>query len=223
VAGAGDVNGDGKADFIVGAAGVDSAGFFDVGSVYVYSGATGTLLFQKNGAAAYDNFGHSVAGAGDVDGNGRSDFIIGAPSNNSAFADEAGSAYVYSGATGALLFQKNGAAGDLLGNSVAGGGDVNGDGRADFIVGAFFADPGGLVDAGSAFIYSLPCAATKGDMNGDSTFTATDVMLMLDCVFLGTGLCGPCFADVNCDGVLTSADIVLELNKVFLDTPFPCS
>ncbi|HXF48773.1 MAG TPA: SBBP repeat-containing protein [Verrucomicrobiae bacterium] len=61
-----------------------------------------------------------------------------------------------------------------------------------------------------------------GDLNGDVNFTPADVVLMLTCVFLGSGDCAHCFTDVNCDGNLSPADIVLELNKVFLDSPLPC-
>ncbi|MCI0406143.1 MAG: integrin alpha [candidate division Zixibacteria bacterium] len=109
-------------------------------------------LYQKDGAAINDVLGISVAVVGDVNGDGKADFIIGAPGT----VGYTGSAYVYSGASGALLYQKNGAAvNDFLGNSVAGAGDVNGDGKADFIIGAHLADPGGLVNAGSAYVISI--------------------------------------------------------------------
>ena len=104
---------------------------------------------------------------------------------------------------------------------MAGAGDVNGDGRADFILGAYAAAPGGLYSAGSAYVYAL-CAAAKGDMNADAALTATDVMLMLDCVFLGSGSCDLCFADLDCEGFLTSTDVVIELIAVFLGTPITC-
>ncbi len=182
VAGAGDVNGDGRGDFIIGAINASPGGLSGAGSAYVYSGATGTLLYQKDGAAANDNLGSSVASAGDVNGDGKADFIIGAIGADAGGVD-AGSAYVYSGATGALLYQKNGAAaGDFLGWSAAGAGDVNGDGRADFIVGAFLADPGGPVDAGSAYVYSGATGALlyqknggAGDSLGISVASAGDV------------------------------------------------
>ena len=154
VASAGDVDGDGRADFIIGANAASPGGLSGAGSAYVYSGAIGALLFQKNGVRAGDNLGISVASAGDVDGDGRADFIIGAYLADSIRFSDVGSAYVYSGATGDLLLLKDGAAaGDWLGFSVASAGDVNGDGRADVIIGAFGADLGGLVNAGSAFIF----------------------------------------------------------------------
>lgn len=64
--------------------------------------------------------------------------------------------------------------------------------------------------------------AGKGDMNSDLILTSSDVVLMLNCAFLGAGNCDICFADVNCDGVLTASDVVVEINGVFLGTPFPC-
>ncbi|MCI0330777.1 MAG: integrin alpha, partial [candidate division Zixibacteria bacterium] len=114
VAGVGDVNGDGRADFIVGAALADPGGISNAGSAYLYSGASGALLYQKNGSGTNGQLGWSVAGAGDVNGDGRGDFIVGSPNT----------AFVYSGATGALLYQKS------AGYSVGGAGDVDGDGRA---------------------------------------------------------------------------------------------
>jgi len=74
----------------------------------------------------------------------------------------------------------------------------------------------------TVYKYSVGCLAAKGDMNGDGMLTALDVVLLLNCVFLGEGACHPCFSDVNCDGVLTPGDVVLELNKVFLGIQFPC-
>lgn len=65
------------------------------------------------------------------------------------------------------------------------------------------------------------CASARGDMNADALYTSSDVVLELNCVFLGQGNCVICFSDVNCDNLLTSSDVVLELNKVFLGLTAP--
>ena len=153
----GDVNGDGVPDFIVGAYRDDPVGGgTDAGSAYVFSGADGNLLYQVTGDTAGDLFGYSVSIAGDVNGDGRADFIVGAYRDDPiGGGTDAGSAYVFSGPDGSLLYQLTGdTAGDHFGYSVSGAGDVNGDGRADFIVGAIGDNPGGLTNAGSAYVFS---------------------------------------------------------------------
>ena len=103
-----DVNGDGKDDFIVGADLADPGNKLNAGSAYVHSGADGTLLYQVDGASTADRFGNSVSMAGDVNGDGAGDFIVGAWFADPGNKTNAGSAYVYSGADGSLLYQKNG-------------------------------------------------------------------------------------------------------------------
>ncbi|MGE5692667.1 MAG: integrin alpha [Candidatus Zixiibacteriota bacterium] len=174
VAGAGDVNGDGIPDFIIGAP--DDCPLCGPGSVYVYSGSDGSLLYQKNGAAMGDAFGMSVASAGDVNNDGSADFIIGAPYANPGGFYRAGSVFLYSGADGTLLYQKNGTladgatAGDYLGYSVASAGDVNGDDRPDFLIGAPNASPGGLTGAGSVYLFSGADGSLLYQKEGSETF-----------------------------------------------------
>jgi immune inhibitor A len=62
----------------------------------------------------------------------------------------------------------------------------------------------------------------RGDLSADGLFTSSDVVLLLNCVFLDLGNCLPSVADINCDGLLTSADVVILLNEVFLGTTPPC-
>jgi hypothetical protein len=152
VSGAGDVNNDGYDDLIVGAR-YNDAGGADAGRAYVYSGQTGGPLWTFTGEATGDGFGWSVSGAGDVNNDGYDDLIVGARHNDAGGTD-AGRAYVYSGQTGGLLWTFTGeAAGDRLGTSVSGAGDVNNDGYSDVIVGARNNDGGGS-NAGRAYVYS---------------------------------------------------------------------
>jgi hypothetical protein len=117
VSDAGDVNNDGFADLIVGVSD-DDAG---AGRAFVYSGQTGGLLHTFTGEAAGDRLGTSVSGAGDVDNDGFSDLIVSGSGS--------GSAYVYSGQAGGLLWTFVGVSG------ISGAGDVDNDGYADLIVG----------------------------------------------------------------------------------------
>ncbi|MCC6675988.1 MAG: FG-GAP repeat protein [Phycisphaerales bacterium] len=123
IVGAGDVNGDETPDFIVGAPGAGPAG---EGQAVVYSGADGAVLRTFTGAAAGDRFGQAIA-ARDLppeatagDGDGVSDFLIGAPGADVSAAMDQGRAYLYNGATGVLMKALAGQyAGDAYGASVA--------------------------------------------------------------------------------------------------------
>ncbi|MFZ1320725.1 MAG: FG-GAP-like repeat-containing protein [Ignavibacteria bacterium] len=155
VAAAGDVNGDGYGDVIIGAPYFDN-GQTNEGRAYVFHGsATGVSTFAnwiKENDTAGSYFGNSVATAGDINGDGYSDVIIGAPDWNST-----GKAYVFHGsATGLSLtdnWQTNiGQATAKFGCSVSTAGDINNDGYSDVIVGAYLADDG-QTSEGRANIY----------------------------------------------------------------------
>ncbi|HSQ59354.1 MAG TPA: PKD domain-containing protein [Acidobacteriota bacterium] len=156
-AGAGDFNGDGYGDFIVGAW-LNDAGGTDAGRAYLYFGgpnmdAIPDRLFT--GAAPYDNFGVSVSGAGDVNGDGYDDVIVGAHTNDSG-GSSAGRAYVYFGGPAADqtadVVLTGAAAEDRFGFDVGAIGDVNGDGFDDVAVGAHGNDAGGP-NAGRVYVY----------------------------------------------------------------------
>lgn len=93
------------------------------------------VLRTLDGDTAAAQYGYALAAVGDCDGDGVSDFAVGA-AFHSAGGPSAGRVQVVSGATGVPLFHRDGRRGDQLGLSVAGGGDVNGDGHDDVLVGA---------------------------------------------------------------------------------------
>lgn len=173
VAGIGDVDRDGVPDLIMAAPLASPGGRTEAGSVFVRSGATGELIFQLDGERASDNFGVAVAAGGDIDGDGVPDIIVGAPGASPNGRAQAGSVFVYSGATGQLIFRFEGPERlDGFGASVAGGQDVDGDQVPDIIVGAPSASPDGRSGAGSAFVFSGSSGSLvfrfDGFMRGDN-------------------------------------------------------
>ncbi|MCE9596040.1 MAG: integrin alpha [Planctomycetes bacterium] len=168
----GDINGDGTPDFVVGAPWNDNGNGVDSGSARVISGKTGTVLFTFLGDATSDYFGMTVAGAGDVNNDGKTDVMVGAPYGDGATGSASGYARVFSGANGAVLYTKRGdTAGDNFGASLSGAGDVDGDGWGDFIVGALYDDPTG-VSSGSATVFSGKTGSVIHKLVGDA---ATDL------------------------------------------------
>ena len=138
IAGLGDIDGDGHADFVTSA---PSGGAAGAGVVQILSGADHSVIREWNGDVANDRFGASVDSAGDVDGDGLDDVVVGAPS----FSSFTGVVRVYSSATGALLYDYPALAVDeSFGWTVAGVGDLDHDGRGDFVA----ATPFGHTEAG---------------------------------------------------------------------------
>ena len=178
VASAGDVNGDGFADLIVGAFRADTPQGESGASYVVFgkasgfaadfdlSGLDGSNGFRLYGAAAGDYSGSSVASAGDVNGDGFADLIVGAR-RAAPHGTRSGASYVVFGKASGFAADfdlssldgsngfkmSGGAAGDYSGKSVASAGDVNGDGFADLIVGAWGADPNGSSSGASYVVF----------------------------------------------------------------------
>src|SRR6056297_580022 len=220
VSGAGDVNGDGLADLIVGASGADSGGDGNAGESYVVFGkaspttvelaAIGSDGFRIDGIDAQDRSGVSVSGAGDVNGDGLADLIIGAYAADPGGENRAGESYVVFGKAspttvdlsnlGSGGFRIDGIeADDLSGHSVSGAGDVDGDGLADVIVGAFGADDA----AGESYVVFGKASTTTVDLSnlGAGGFRIDGIDIN---DFSGRSVSGA--GDVNGDGL---ADLII--------------
>ncbi|WP_264319992.1 hypothetical protein [Zarconia navalis] len=223
VSSAGDVNGDGFDDILIGARGADPNGRTSAGESYVVFGGNrsfdasfelssldGSNGFLLNGIDLDDRSGNSVSSAGDVNGDGFDDLIIGArwaDPNGKNFAGESYVAFGSNSGFGTSLdlssldgnngFVLNGIdTSDVSGVSVSGAGDVNGDGFDDVIIGASLADPNGRTSAGESYVVfggnsgfgaSLDLSSLDGsngfvlqgafrsDFSGDSVSSAGDI------------------------------------------------
>jgi hypothetical protein len=163
VAPAGDVDGNGCADVIVGAAFQDDPAM-NQGDAFVYLGSPEGLAAEPGTTLRNPTFeplalfGVSVASAGDANGDGFADVVVGARGQDGLAVDE-GKAFVFCGAAAgvsdvacATLDNPGMQASGYFGDSVAGAGDVNGDGYADVVIGADMQD-GALPDEGAAFVF----------------------------------------------------------------------
>jgi hypothetical protein len=159
VASAGDVNGDGHPDVIAGEFLSDGA-YEDAGAAHIYlsgeSGLEAQPSWTMTGSHYGEWFGYSVASAGDVNSDGFGDVIIGAPNFSKGEAGEGGAFLFLGSANGTQEMSswtgEGNEVGAAFGTSVAGAGDVNGDGYCDVVVGAF-RHYGGAPEAGGAYLY----------------------------------------------------------------------
>ncbi|MEO1208319.1 MAG: calcium-binding protein, partial [Cyanobacteria bacterium J06638_20] len=227
VSGAGDINGDGFDDLIIGAIGADPNGNGS-GESYVVFGSdqgfaarvnladiNGRNGFVLRGIDEVDFSGRSVSGAGDINGDGFDDLIIGANSATLNGNPLTGESYVVFGsdqgfAAGLDLSDLDGSNGFILngidlgdgsGISVSGARDVNGDGIDDLIIGAPYADPNGNAVAGESYVVfgsdqGFAARVNLADLNGRNGFVLNGIAADNLSGFSVSGA-----GDVNGDGI----------------------
>ncbi len=234
---AGDINGDGFDDLAVSAVHANPNGLTSAGSGYVIFGKSvgfastfdlatldGSNGFRLDGAAANDWAGHSIHSAGDINGDGFDDLILGAPYADPNGITDSGSSYVLFGkatgfASAITLSALNGTngfrldgtgTGDNSGKSVSSVGDMNGDGLDDLIINATLADPNGQNNAGSVYVVfgqvsGFPSALQLSSLNGSTGFRLDGMTAdgNAGCEVSGAG-------DVNGDGL---DDLVIKASS----------
>ena len=178
VDGAGDVNQDGYDDVVVGAY-LDDPNGTDSGTVRVYSGKDGSVLYTWYGDAFDDRLGVHVDGGGDLNNDGYPDIVAGAYCDDEN-GSNCGSMRAWSGKDGSVLYTFYGQASTVyFGRFACILGDANADGLDDIIVGAYAEDYGGT-DTGRVYVYISPAPSGTITINsGDEATSSTSVTLDL--------------------------------------------
>lgn len=186
LAAAGDIDGDGRNDTLVGC----PDGVFGSGAVRVLSSTAGHAIWTLSGTPT-SRFGAALDGGFDVDFDGTPDFMVGAPEHDEGtIFDNRGRTWVYSGATGMPIHVITGSSpAELVGSAVALLGDLNGDNHSEFAVGAV----SGAGNKGQVVIYDGATATVMHTIDGEA-------------VGHGFGTCLARIDDVTNDGV---ADVLV--------------
>jgi len=182
IAAAGDVDGDGVADFMIGAreSTILSAAITP-GSITMYSGATGLSLYRIDGTSHTSAFGTVMCTIGDINGDGAADFVAGDPMYSIGSYTFEGAFWVYSGSDGSVIFWDTGPPSSFFGNALALLDDLDADGLPEFAVGAPKEGGSGMVHVyspgkqGKAKSYAAPdpnanfgvALSPIGDLNSD--------------------------------------------------------
>ena len=164
VAALGDITGDGVPDFMVSEVGRNA----NDGRVYVYSGLTGTVIYQKDGISAA-SLGTAISSAGDYDLDGTADFMIGSPFADTGGRIDNGVVQIFSGLTGLeILFLEGLSALDYFGSSLSGNQFLDDDSVPDFIIGSPNRNPGAIPSAGAATVFDGATATLLYQVTGTS-------------------------------------------------------
>lgn len=187
VVGIPDVDNDGVNDVVITADVYQPSGVFGRGKLYFYSGKTGNLLFDFVGEGSQDQLGAGLACAGDANGDGVNDIIVGATLNDEA-SYNAGKAYILSGVDGTIVTEYVGEnSHDGFGFFVGTIGDIYGDSKEEIFIGAPGYDAG-AVNGGRVYILDVS--------SGDTVLTIDGYVPN---GFLGGAVVTP--GDINGDGV----------------------
>ncbi len=209
VAAAGDVNGDGYSDVLVGTPLFDN-GQVDEGRAALYLGGAGGIDVSASWSVEADQdqawLGQAVASAGDVNGDGYSDLLVGAPLFDND-QDEEGRIFVYHGGVGLPSttpdwVAEGDVAGGEFGAAVAGAGDVDGDGDGEVVVGApFWESEAGQADEGAVFLFEgAPGGLDLGGSRPIGRPTNADWSTQFDQAGAHLGSAVASGGDVNGDG-----------------------
>ncbi|MGG7660905.1 T9SS type A sorting domain-containing protein [Dyadobacter sp. BHUBP1] len=235
---AGDVNGDGYSDVLVGAPKYDN-GQADEGAAFLYPGTAGGIslaatVLECNQANA--QMGYSVSNAGDINKDGFSDIMVGVPYYDASVSNE-GVVMIYKGSANGLVTNspsvfKLDQAEANLGISVAMAGDVNGDGYSDMLAGAHQFDNGQSNEGVGVLILGVPnglgavtflecnqpnammgfAVASAGDVDGDGF---SDVMAGARLYSNGQALEGAAFVfKGSVNGLITANPTIIESNQI---------